>query len=341
MSRTELKSEIDQIGARRLLLVCAVAERDLSQALADPLGDTLAAVFDDVRPHVPVAVAERAVKAAQDAAADGILAVGGGSTTGTAKAIALKLGLPIVAVPTTYAGSEMTPIWGMTDAGRKTTGRAIAVLPRLVVYDPELTLSLPVQMTAASAGNALAHCVEAFYAPGASPITQVLAEEGIRALTSGAPRATSAPTDLDGRTQMLYAAYLAGTVFAHAGSDIHHKLCHVLGGALDLPHAETHSVVLPYATAFVEASLPKYIQARLRSALGDANQSAAVSIQRFTTGLGLPASLQELGMPEDAITDLASAAVGQLPVTTPRPATSADIARILQRAHLGAPVEGV
>jgi alcohol dehydrogenase class IV len=196
-----------------------------------------------VRVHVPTDRAEAARAIARRATADSIVTIGGGSATGLAKAVALDLRLRILAVPTTYAGSEMTPIWGLTEGERKYTGRDPVVQPKTVVYDPLLTLSLPPSIAGPSGMNALAHCAEALYAEGASPITTLMAEEGIRVLSVGLPGVVERPDDIDARADALMGAYLAGAAFAAAGSGLHHKICHVLGGAYDLPHADTHTVI--------------------------------------------------------------------------------------------------
>src|SRR3989441_6648884 len=196
-SRQRLAEEVDRLGARRVLLIATERERELAEELWVPLGDRIVGVFIDIRPHVPVEVAEEARELVRRLKADCLLSIGGGSTTGTAKAIALAEPLPIVAVPTTYAGSEMTPVWGLTQGQRKTTGISRDVLPQVVVYDPELTFSLPGFITGPSAMNAMAHCVEAFYAPGANPITSLMAEEGIGALAHGVSVAVEKPEDLE------------------------------------------------------------------------------------------------------------------------------------------------
>ena len=217
----------------------------MARELAGTLGGRLAGVFTGVRPHVPAAVAQAARQEAAAAGADALLSIGGGSATGTAKAVALATGLPVIAVPTTYAGSEVTPVWGITEGARKTTGTDLRVLPRLVIYDPELTLGLPPGLSAASGLNAMAHCVEAFWAPRRNPVSSLAAGEGIRALAGALPLVGTAPADLGVRSSLLYGAYLAGSAFAVAGSGLHHKICHVLGGRYDLPHAQMHAIVLP------------------------------------------------------------------------------------------------
>ena len=231
VAERELVGVVDDLGLRRVLVVVAEPEEPLARWLIAPFSERVAGTFTDVRPHVPVRVAEAGRAEAARTEADGLLCVGGGSTTGTAKAIALMTGLPIVAVPTTYAGSEVTPVWGLTEDERKTTGRDSQVLPSVVVYDPELTVSLPRALSVASGLNAVAHCVEAFWGPGAPPISSLMAEEGIRALAGGLPGVVGDPGDLGARSEVLYGAWLAGTVFATAGSGLHHRICHVLGGA--------------------------------------------------------------------------------------------------------------
>jgi alcohol dehydrogenase class IV len=286
-ARTQLAPELEGLGARRVLLIAAEPELELARSLA---GDVMAE-FSEVRQHVPVEIARRATAAAEGA--DALLCVGGGSTTGTAKAVALETGLPIVAVPTTYAGSEMTPVWGMTEAQRKTTGSDPRVLPKVVVYDPELTVSLPAQVTGPSALNAIAHCVEAFYGPRANPIASLMAEEGIRALSRGVPVAVTRPDDLEGRSDTLYGAYLAGAAFAAAGSGMHHKICHILGGAYDLPHADLHGVMIPQVAAYQEASKPEEM-ARVARALGA--EDAGEGLFDLAREIGAPAGLRDIGM---------------------------------------------
>ncbi|MDN5749559.1 MAG: iron-containing alcohol dehydrogenase, partial [Pseudonocardia sp.] len=251
-ARTELRSEVERLGASRLLLIASERVRGLTA----PFADRVVATFTDVREHVPVATAEAARVAA--AGADAVLCIGGGSTVGTAKAVALATRLPILAVPTTYSGSEVTPVWGTSQDGVKTTGTDPVVLPRTVVYDPELTASLPPGQVVASALNAMAHCVEAFWAPGRNPMSTVVAEEGVRSLAAGLRD--------DDPAALLLGAYLAGSALAAAGTGLHHKLAHVLGG-LGLPHARTHAVVLPHVLAFNAPGAPDAL-VRIARALG-------------------------------------------------------------------------
>jgi alcohol dehydrogenase class IV len=332
-SRRKLAEEVGRLGAGRVLLIATERERTLAEELARPLGGRVVGVFTEVRPHVPVEVARAARESARSLGADCLLSIGGGSTTGTAKAIALEEALPIVAVPTTYAGSEMTPVWGMTEAWRKTTGKSINVLPKVVVYDPELTFSLPPSITGPSAMNAMAHCVEAFYAPGANPITSLVAEEGIRALSRGAPVAVKRPDDLGGRSETLYGAYLAGAAFAAAGGGIHHKICHVLGGAYDLPHAETHTVILPHAVAFNEPAIPEVME-RVAGALGS-DLGAATGLYALIEKLGAPTALKDLGMKEEKLDEAVGLVLDAAPEDNPGTVDEAGVRGILDGAYTG------
>lgn len=290
--RAEVPDELGRLGARAMLI-----HDEVAGGIAGPLLATLAAssvaTIDRVRQHVPVEDADAARHLARKRQVDCVVAVGGGSTIGLAKAVALTERVPILAVPTTYAGSEMTPVWGMTEAGVKTTGRDPAVAPRTVIYDPELTVSLPPAITAASGLNAVAHCVDALWAPGRSPLTDAMAERGIDALASSLADAVAHGADLASRKRALVGAWLAGATFAIAGSSLHHKLCHVLGGRFDLPHAETHAVMLPWTAALAVRHVPEAGQAIAR---GLGASDAIGGLRHLAEALGAPRRLNELGL---------------------------------------------
>ena len=323
--------EIDQLGGRRILLIADRSGRQWGQQLVARFGARIVGTISEVRPHVPIADAEAARKLARHGDADTVVTVGGGSATGLGKAVALERPIPIVAIPTTYAGSEMTPIWGLTRGARKETGRDPAVQPRTVIYDPLLTLSLPPQISGPSGMNALAHCAEALYAEGANPITSLMAEQGIRVLARGMPRVVAEPGDIDGRTEVLAGAYLAGAAFAVAGSGIHHKICHVLGGAYDLPHAEMHTVVLPHALAYVSPSEPEAI-GQMAAALGEPDVPGAVF--DLARRIGAPASLAQIGMPGDRL-DEAAALIAEASAGTAMEITGSDARALLDDAFAG------
>jgi maleylacetate reductase len=323
-----LGEEVDRLGVGRVL---AIAGKRAIDGLVERLGGRWAASFTDVQQHVPVEAAARAVAVASEAGADCLVAMGGGSATGMAKAVALERQVPIVAVPTTYAGSEVTPIYGLTGPEGKRTGRDQRVLPRTVVYDPALTTGLPAEVTGPSGMNALAHCVEALYAPGANPVTSLLATEGARALHRGLPRAVADPADLAARSDALLGAWLAGTALAAAGIGIHHQLCHLLGGAYRLPHAELHAVVLPHAVHFVTPAARPQL-ARLAGGLGV--DDVAGGIWDLGRRLGTPASLAELGLAEAELDRVAEQAVARV-VQAPRRAGVSELRALLEAAWQG------
>ena len=255
----QLGAAIDALGATRALILSTPEQNADAARLADTLGPRAAGVFSRAVMHVPIEVAREARELAQRLGADCAVAIGGGSTTGLGKAIALEYGLPVLAIPTTYAGSEMTPIYGITEGGLKKTGKDPRVLPRTVIYDPELTYSLPLGMSVTSGMNAIAHAAEGLYASDGNPIMDLMAQEGIAALGRALPALTSARDSgaaHAARADALYGAWLCGAVLGNVGMALHHKLCHTLGGSFNLPHAETHTIVLPHALAYNARSAP-------------------------------------------------------------------------------------
>ncbi|WP_432187160.1 maleylacetate reductase [Streptomyces sp. Tue6028] len=325
-----LAAEVDDLGARRVMVIAGASEEKLAERITTGL--PVAHRHHEVVMHVPVEVAHRARAAAAERDVDALVSVGGGSTTGLAKAVALTTGLPIIAVPTTYAGSEATAVWGMTENSVKTTGSDPKVLPRTIVYDAALTLTLPVELSVASGLNALAHCVDSLWAPRADPINQALAIEGAWALRVGLPLVAAEPDAMEGREKALYGAYLSAAAFASAGSGLHHKICHVLGGMFNLPHAQTHAVVLPYVLAFNAPGVPGAEQ-RLAAAL-DA-PSASEGLARLRDRLRAPRSLRDLGMPADGIADAAQAVVAAAPAGNPVPVALDAITDLVRSAWEG------
>jgi len=329
----ELGEEVERLGLTRVLVLGTPEQEVTLQAAADGLGGRAAGVFAQARQHVPAAIAAAAADRARELGADGCVAVGGGSSVGLGKAVALRHGLPVVAVPTTYAGSEMTPIWGLTEDGVKRTGRDRAVLPRSVVYDPELTRTLPVGLSVTSGLNAVAHAVEALWAPDGSPITAVMAEEGARSLLAALPGIVAAPDDLDARSEALQGAWLCGAVLGATTMSLHHKLCHVLGGSFDLPHAETHAAVLPHVVAHNAPGAPAAVAA-LGRALGVAADPDTVTKALATRAgdLGAPTSLAALGMPADGLSRVVEQVLAA-PYANPVPVTRESLTALLQAAY--------
>jgi alcohol dehydrogenase class IV len=331
-----LAAEVERLGARRALILATPEQQPLADEVARVLGSRAAGVHAQAVMHVPVEVARAARDKAAALDADCCVAVGGGSTVGLGKAIALESSLPIIAVPTTYAGSEMTPIYGLTEGRLKRTGRDPRVLPRTVIYDPSLTMSLPVGISAASGVNAMAHAVEALYAEDANPVIGLMAEESIRALGEALPAIVREPQNAEMRSRALYGAWLAGTCLGAVGMALHHKLCHTLGGTFNLPHAQTHAAMLPHTAHYNHAAAPDAL-ARVTRALGGGNEAADAGPLLFELNrkLGISPALAQIGMPEHGL-DEAAALACQNPYANPRAVERDAIRALLQRAWQGA-----
>lgn len=330
-SLASLPDEVKRLGAQRALVVSTPAEIRFAEDAAARLGAAAAGMFTEAVMHHPIEVVHKARERAREVTADCYVTIGGGTTTGTGKLIALETGMPVIAIPTTYAGSEMTPIYGVTEAGVKRTGRDRKVLPRTVIYDPTLTVSLPPQVSGPSGMNAMAHCVEALYAHDGNPIVTLMAAEGIRALARSLPKVVKNGDDLEARGDALYGAWLAGIVLGQASIGIHHKLCHTLGGSFNLPHAEVHTVVLPHATAYNREHAPRAMKIAAE-ALGATD--AAQGIFDLIGEIGAPRALKDIGMPADGLERAAELAT-QNQYPNPRPIEIGPIRELLRNAYEG------
>lgn len=328
-----LSDEITRMGARRALVLCTPHRRSDVEAIVDGLGGHAVGIFAGAIMHVPIEAAREARAYAKALAADCVVAIGGGSTIGLGKAIALESELAVLAIPTTYAGSEMTPIFGMTEAGIKRTGVDRRVLPKAVIYDPMLTLGLPVGISVTSGINAMAHAAEGLYSKAANPITLLMAEEGIRALVDSLPIIARDAKNVAARTQALYGAWLCGSVLGQGGMSLHHKLCHTLGGSFGLPHAETHTVVLPHALAY---NYRHAMPAMQRLARAVRHEQPADFLYKFAAANGAPTSLRQLGLKEEDIDRAADLAMANS-YWNPRPLERMSIGALLRRAFEGLP----
>lgn len=325
-----LAEEIHGRGARKVMVIAGERELELAEKVAADID--VHVWHSDVVMHVPIETAEAARKVATENEIDLLLSVGGGSTTGLAKAIALTTAIPIVAVPTTYAGSEATDVWGLTEAQRKTTGSDIKVLPETVIYDSALTTSLPVELSVASGLNGMAHCIDSLWAPHADPINAALAGEGIRALSEGMTRIVAEPHDIDGRDKALYGAYLSAVAFSSAGSGLHHKICHVLGGTFNLPHAQTHATVLPYVLAFNAPFAPA---AEKRAAVAFGADTALSGLQALRGQVSAPQRLSDYGFTADDIPEAVRIILDKVPADNPRVVSDENLTRLLTAALNG------
>lgn len=330
-TRSRVPEEAEALGCRRVLILCTPGQVDQAAEIRDLLGAVAVGTFTGAAPHTPVEVTKKAVAYAAAVGADCVLAIGGGSTIGLGKAIAARTGLPQLALPTTYAGSEMTPILGETEGRAKTTRRLPDVLLRTVVYDVDLTLTFPAAASVVSGINAMAHAVEALYAQDRDPLAFLMAGEALDSLARSLPAVARRPDDGEARADALYGAWLAGTCLGTVGMALHHKVCHVLGGTFGLPHAEAHAVVLPHVVAHNAPAAPEAMARIARALPGD---DAASALFDFAGGLGAPTALRDLGMPEAGI-DEAAGLVVRDGYWNPRPVDREAVRDVLTRAWAG------
>ncbi len=329
--RKEVGEELNRLGIKRALVLSTADQSHVCADFARMIGDRVGALYPGAVMHTPVGVTEAAMQQMQQMDCDGVLAVGGGSTIGLGKAIAYRTDLPQLVVPTTYAGSEMTPILGQTEDGVKTTLRSPNVLPETVVYDPELTVTLPDFISGPSGMNAIAHAVEALYAEDANPIISLMAEESIRALGDALPAVMSDGKDMAARETALYGAWLAGACLGSVGMAIHHKICHSLGGTFDLPHADVHCLMIAYSAAYNREAAPEAMQ-RIARALN--TDDGPQGLYDLLQAVGRVKSLADLGMTESGLDKAADLAV-QNPYYNPRPVTRDGVREMLQAAFEG------
>jgi maleylacetate reductase len=326
-----LPEELKRLGCNRALVLTTKVQEQSGKDIQKLLGNVAVGLYANATMHTPESVTVEALKVAEELKADCVVAVGGGSTTGLGKAIAYRTDLPQIVIPTTYAGSEATPILGQTAGGLKTTLKSDKVLPEVILYDVNLTLSLPPQMTITSGMNAIAHAVEALYSPESNPMIDMLAEQGIAAIARALPVIHKDPNNVDARSDALFGAWACGACLGAVGMSLHHKLCHTLGGSFDMPHAETHTVILPHAVAYNEPGAKEAI-AKVARALGVSN--AAQGLFDLAKNLGAPYSLKGLGFKEEDIPKAAEIA-SKAPYPNPVALEKDKILQLLQNAWAG------
>ncbi|MBM4763584.1 maleylacetate reductase [Bacillus sp. B15-48] len=331
----EINKEVQLLGMQNALVISTPGKNGMELAIkvASLLGEVCQSVYPKAIQHVPIETVTEAIEYVKMNRIDGLIAIGGGSPIGLAKAIALETKLPILAVPTTYAGSEMTPVWGITENGVKKTGTNPGVKPKTIIYDPALTTTIPAMLSVTSGVNSIAHCVEGLYSETANPITSLLAEEGIKSFVKSLPKIVENPSDLSARSDAFYGAWLGGTVLGTVGMALHHKLCHTLGGSFKLPHAETHTVVLPYAIAYNAEYTPDAIAA-LSRALNSDRQDVAGTLFDLIQSLGGPVSLESIGFKQEDI-EKAADLTTKNSYYNPRPVEQEAIIDLLKNAYYG------
>jgi alcohol dehydrogenase class IV len=338
--RNLAKEELVNLGIKKAIVIATPQQVDLANEIGEVIAELCGHIYTDAVQHVPIETVKEAQSIVERLNIDGLVAVGGGSSIGLAKAIALDTSLPILAIPTTYAGSEMTPVWGITENNIKKTGTNVVVKPKAVIYDPELTITLPQNFAVTSGMNAIAHCAEGLYAENANPIISLFAEEGVRALSNSLPKIIENPDDMDARSEAQYGTMLGGMVLGSVGMALHHKLCHTLGGTFNLPHAETHTVILPYAIQYNAEQAPKAIKALAR-ALQTTEKDVPGALFDLAHTLGISMSLKDLGMKKSDLNQAAELATKN-PYYNPRVVTKGGIKELLQLAFEGKrPISGM
>ena len=322
---------VEALDCRRALVLSTPHQAADAEALSKRLGRLSVGTFTEATMHTPVDVTERAVARAAELGADCVVSLGGGSTTGLGKAMAYRTDIQQIVIPTTYAGSEVTPILGQTENGVKTTVRSPKITPEVVIYDPQLTLGLPVGMSVTSGLNAIAHAAEGLYAPDRNPITTMMSIDGIRALKEALPALIDSPRDGAAREKALYGAWLCGTVLGQISMSLHHKICHTLGGSFDTPHAETHSIMLPHTIGFNASAVPA-LMTPISDIFGGATPGQA--LYDFAKSIGSPMALKDFGLSE-ADLDRAADIATRNPYSNPRPVDRTAIRALLQDAWGG------
>ena len=335
-TRHKTAQELSRLNLQMPFLLSTSQQTFQVEELAKILGENgtkPVGLFTEATMHTPVAVTERAVAEVKSAGADCLISLGGGSTIGLGKAISIRTGLYHLCIPTTYAGSEVTPILGETDLGKKTTRRDAKILPGTVIYDVDLTMTLPPGLSATSGVNAIAHALEAMYAEDTNPIIRILAQEGIRALATALPQIMHNSASSSARWSALYGSWLCGICLGNVGMSLHHKLCHVLGGMLDLPHAETHTIVLPHVLAYNAPCIPSTMET-IAQVLPGSDGDAIRGLNTLLDELGVKRDLRSLGMAEEDVARVARATVNN-PYYNPRNVEEQSIAELVRRAWAG------
>lgn len=327
---SQLAAEIETLGCKRVLVLSTAFQKGEAEQIARDIGHLAAGVFADATMHTPVDVTDHAIAAFKAAGADGIVSIGGGSTIGLGKAMSWRNKAPHLVVATTYAGSEVTDILGQTENGVKTTIRDPAIRPETVIYDANLTLGLPVTMSVSSGLNAIAHAVEGLYAQDRNPVTSLIAVEAIRALQGALPQIIKTPDNVGARSDALYGAWLCGVVLGSVGMSLHHKLCHTLGGTLNLPHAETHAILLPHTAAFNAVAAADALAPAAALFGGDLGGG----LFDLAADLGAPSALRDLGVTPADLEKVADLAVKN-PYWNPRDITRDGVLGLLTNALNG------
>lgn len=331
---SELPAELSKLNACQPLVLSTPQQTSHAESVSAVLKGNVAGIFSKAQMHTPIDATHEACAKATECQADALISIGGGSAIGLGKAISLRTGLPHIAIPTTYAGSEVTPVVGETENGVKITTSDPRILPATVIYDVDLTFTLPANLTATSGVNAIAHAIEALYAQNTNPIIELMALDGIRSLAESLPILAQNPDSKSARRSALYGAWLCGSCLGHVGMSIHHKLCHTLGGSFNLPHAQTHTVVLPHALSYNAPNIDPQTMTALARALPGSEGDAVRGLNKLLDSISVDRSLKALGFKEQDIDEAAALALAK-PYWNPRKIEQSRIRELLRRAWAG------
>ena len=329
----ELGTQLQRLSLGHTLLIVTPGHKAQANDIASMLGERCAGIFDQARPHVPEEALAAAIEVSDHCGADCCVSIGGGSTTGLGKALALRIGLPNIAIPTSYAGSEMTNIWGITDGRSKVTGRDDTVLPDLVIYDPELSVGLPPEVSASSGMNAIAQAAVNIVDPEANPFASALAQAAVRHLVAALPAVVAYAGNIESRAKALCGASLAGAALGIGLTSLHHRLCHIIGGRFDTNHADTHAILLPHSIAYNAPAAAN--EARNLATLLGAND-VGIGLYDFARHIGAPQQLSALGIGHADIETIVDGVL-ETQFRNPRPLQRAALQAMLQRAFDGEP----
>ena len=331
-----LKEEIEALGAKRALFCCSPGRTETVEKLAASLGSLSVGISDRALPFSPIEAVLEGRSTARDLGADCLVSYGGGNAVGFAKTIALELGIPIIAIPTTLSGSETTALQGIIKDGKRVQNASPRMQARTLIYDPELTAGVPLSVLIPSGMNSMAHAVGAMVADNGNPVSRLCAQEGISVMSRALRQIAEDPNDMEARTSAFYGAWLSANTLklAPGGVNVHLKLCHVLGGGFGLPHAEVHTVILPHSTAYNRDAVPEAMRG-ISSALGSESGDTACSLYDLECDIGAPTSLRDVGLPEDALDNVAEQVATDAYYSNPRPIEREGIRALLDNAWHG------
>jgi len=330
-----LGDEITKLGAKSPLFCCTPGRENESKFLIESLNLVNAKLCPIAEQYIPLPMVKEGRRLAKKHRADCAVSYGGGTAVGLAKAIALEQEIPVISVVTTFSGSETTDLQAILTDGLRVGYKSEWILPKIIIYDPEAAMGVPVEILIPSGVNAIAHGVESCYSQGATPVNNLIAGEGISAMASALKRISSGEDNSNARGDGLYGAWLCGTSLGSAGVALHHKFAHVLGSTFALEHSMVHTAALPYSVAYTAPGAPEAMK-HISAALGSNGTPAATALYELNKEIGAPTSLKEIGMPLEGI-EKAARMIAENPYPNPVPVKYDLIFSMIEDAWHGRP----